>query len=364
MGEGGMMAKVFGPGELNGSVPLNLKAKGERKMLVTSEASDLLLQQFEPIRWAVPGLIPEGVTLFAGAPKVGKSWAALDISIAIASGGHVFGDIQVDPGEALYLALEDNPRRMQRRLTKALRGGRCPEGLHFAYSAPTIDDGLIEELSAFLEAHPACRVVTVDTIKPIRPPAGKNDRIYDTDYAVGRPFLDLASKYHIAVVLVHHTNKSKSEDDLDTISGSQGLAGGVDNILVLKRGRASTEATLYVTGRDIENEGRFGLIWNADLSMWTVGSDGPAASMSPERRAVYDAIANVGPVTGRDLAAILNPGTPITRDSKEWSKVRYMLTKLRSEGVVEMNADGMFSVVSEKSRYTATHATRREFTDF
>jgi hypothetical protein len=344
------MAKAFRPDELSGQLPpTQARAKSERKALITSDARGLLEQTFEPIRWAVPGLIPEGVTLFAGAPKVGKSWAALDISIAIASGGHVFGDIQVDPGESLYLALEDNPRRMQRRLTKALRGGRCPDGLHFAYAAPAIDEGLIAELSAFLDAHPSCRIVTVDTIKPIRPVSGKNDRIYDTDYAVGRPFLDLAAKYHIAVVLVHHTNKSKSEDDLDTISGSQGLAGGVDNILVLKRGRASSEATLYVTGRDIEQEGRYSLVWNQDISMWTVGADCPAASMSPERRAVYDTISNVGPINGRDLTALMNPGVAINRDSKEWAKVRYLLTKLRAEGAVEMTADGMFSVVSAQS---------------
>ena len=341
------MAKVFGPGELNGAVPLNLKAQGERKMLVTSEASDLLLQQFEPIRWAVPGLIPEGVTLFAGAPKVGKSWAALDISIAIASGGHVFGDIQVDPGEALYLALEDNPRRMQRRLTKALRGGRCPEGLHFAYAAPTIDDGLIEELSAFLDAHPACRIVTVDTIKPIRPPAGKNDRIYDTDYAVGRPFLALAAKYHIAVVLVHHTNKSKSEDDLDTISGSQGLAGGVDNILVLKRGRASSEAILYVTGRDIEQEGRYSLMWNQDLSMWTVGADCPTVGMSPERRAVYETISNCGPVSSWELTKIIYPDAWIKdgeKDCKEWARVRSLVSCIGKAGLIEWTADKKLQV--------------------
>lgn len=336
-----MMAKVFGPDDLQGAqVPTALKAKGERKMLVTSEASDLLLQQFEPIRWAVPGLIPEGVTLFAGAPKVGKSWAALDISIAIASGGHVFGDIQVDPGEALYLALEDNPRRMQRRLTKALRGGRCPEGLHFAYSAPTIDDGLIEELSAFLDSHPACRVVTVDTIKPIRPPAGKNDRIYDTDYAVGRPFLALAAKYHIAVVLVHHTNKSKSEDDLDTISGSQGLAGGVDNILVLKRGRASSEAILYVTGRDIETEGRYPMTWDTDLAMWTIGDESPAVGMSPERKAVYDMIENVGPIRSRSLAALIYPGVEITRDCAEWRRIRDITSHLVRDGFVQKTDDG------------------------
>jgi hypothetical protein len=346
------MAKAFKLDELSGSLPpTQARAKSERKALITSDARGLLEQTFEPIRWAVPGLIPEGVTLFAGAPKVGKSWAALDISIAIASGGHVFGDIQVDPGESLYLALEDNPRRMQRRLTKALRGGRCPDGLHFAYAAPAIDEGLIAELSAFLDAHPSCRIITVDTIKPIRPVSGKNDRIYDTDYAVGRPFLDLAAKYHIAVVLVHHTNKSKSEDDLDTISGSQGLAGGVDNILVLKRGRASSEATLYVTGRDIEQEGRYGLLWDQNLSMWTVGADCPTVGMSPERRSVYDTIANVGPIRSRALAALIYPGVAITRECSEWRRIRDITAHLVRDGYVQKTDEGDLCVFDRHNRH-------------
>jgi hypothetical protein len=326
-------------------------------MLHTIEGSDLLQQGFQPIRWSVPGLIPEGVTLLAGAPKLGKSWLALDIAVAVASGGHVFGSIQVDPGEVLYLALEDNDRRMQGRLRKALRGGPCPPGLHFSYDVPTMDDGLLDAISSFAAGHPDLRLVIVDTIKPIRPKEKKNDRLYDADYAVGRPFLRLAAETRLSFLLVHHTNKSRSEDELDTVSGSTGLAGGVDNILVLKRGRASAEAVLYVTGRDIEREGRFGLFWDASNAMWLLNDDGPTVAMSPERKTVYDVIRDVGPIAARDIAVVLNPGVAITRDSKEWMRVRRLVGSLRRAGLIELNENNELVLMMN----TGTRGTHRDF---
>jgi hypothetical protein len=322
--------------------------------LHTMDATELLQRPFQPIRWAVPGIIPEGVTLLAGAPKIGKSWAALDISIAVVCGGHVFGSVQVDPGEVLYLALEDNERRMNSRVTKSLRGGSIPPGLHLAYQVPRINEGLIDQLGVFVAEHPNVRLIVVDTIKPIRPLEKKNERIYDADYGVGRPFLALAAHFNLSILLIHHTNKSRSEDELDTVSGSTGLAGGVDNILVLKRGRASAEAVLYVTGRDIEREGRFGLFWDQVNATWLMNEEGPQVTMSPERRAVYEVVRNVGPIAARDLACVMYPDVVITRDSKEWKRVRHLLSKLRNEGRVEMNEKNEFVIRDTRcTRYTA-----------
>ena len=70
--------------------------------------------------------MPEGVALLAGKPKLGKSWLALGLCVAVASGGVTFGTVHVEKGAALYLALEDNERRRQFRLAKILAGPRFP----------------------------------------------------------------------------------------------------------------------------------------------------------------------------------------------------------------------------------------------
>ena len=87
-------------------------------------ADRLMAEEFAPPRWAVPGLIPEGLSLLAGAPKAGKSWLALNLALGIAAGAPVLGEVAVDPGEVLYLALEDTPRRLQSRMGKILGGNR------------------------------------------------------------------------------------------------------------------------------------------------------------------------------------------------------------------------------------------------
>jgi len=81
-------------------------------------ADELQDMRFPPPKWVVPGLIPEGVTLFAGKPKVGKSWMALEIAVAIAAGRPCLGNLEPEVGDVLYAALEDNPRRLQRRHDK------------------------------------------------------------------------------------------------------------------------------------------------------------------------------------------------------------------------------------------------------
>jgi hypothetical protein len=86
-------------------------------------AASLKDRKFEPISYVVPMLIPEGVTILAGKPKVGKSWAALDIALAKAGGRFVFGDIKLEEGDVLYAALEDNERRLRSRVERIVTQG-------------------------------------------------------------------------------------------------------------------------------------------------------------------------------------------------------------------------------------------------
>src|SRR3954471_17711209 len=79
-------------------------------------AAELQRLVFPDARWAVPGLIAEGVTLLVGPPKVGKSWLGLNVAASVAEGGLALGKGDVDPGDVLYLALVDTGRRVQSRL--------------------------------------------------------------------------------------------------------------------------------------------------------------------------------------------------------------------------------------------------------
>ena len=114
-------------------------------------ADELLVAEFPEPRWAVDGIIPEGLTLLCGSPKFGKSWLGLGLGVSVATGGHAFGRVPVQQGHALVLALEDPARRLQERL-HMLKGDEALERLHIW---TTWD--CIEELDAWLTAHPECR---------------------------------------------------------------------------------------------------------------------------------------------------------------------------------------------------------------
>jgi hypothetical protein len=303
------------------------------------KARDLLCKEMPELMWVIPSILPAGVTLLVAPPKAGKSYLAMDMGVSIAAGGYMFGRIQCDPGATFYMALEDNERRIKRRLNESLRGGKCPADFYYETSSPRLDEDLAADLDALLQEFDY-RLIIVDTIKMIRSEEKNGDKVYNNDYAVGRPFIELAAKHpKTAFVLIHHTNKNKSDDVLDLISGSNGLAGGVDNVWALQRPRGGNEAVLHVTGRDVV-ESRFELYWDSEVKQWTMTDEGPHVGMSPERKKVFVAIREHGPIRGPELAALLYPGATIVKGCKEWNAVYSLCGKLRNAGLIEWTDDG------------------------
>jgi RecA-family ATPase len=178
-------------------------------------ADELMAEQFPPPRWAVPGLIAEGVNLLAGPPKVGKSWLSLGLALAVAGGDDALGSIPVQAGPVLYLALEDTPRRLQSRMGKLLDERHAPRGLTLATTCPPLPEGGAAAIASWLTRNPAARMVVIDVFAKVRgrAPAGPVSA-YDADYAAIGHAKKLADDYAVAVVLVHHVRKAGAEDFL------------------------------------------------------------------------------------------------------------------------------------------------------
>jgi len=278
------------------------------------------------VRWAVPGIVPEGVTLLAGKPKLGKSWLTLDLGVAISTGGVALGTKRAEQGECLYLALEDNRRRLQRRLDKLLSGRAAPAGFHLALAWPRLDEGGAEDLDEWLEAHSDTRLVVVDTLKKVRSRASGNRNVYDVDYEALEPLLPLAAEHGVAIVVVHHTRKLGATDPLDEISGSTGLSGGVDGALVLKRDRGRADACLHVTGRDIEEEQELALRWDPTTARWCIVGDADEYRLGEERAAVVRVLNADGPLSPKEVAEALG---------KNGGAVRELLSQMATSGEVE-----------------------------
>ncbi|KXK06600.1 MAG: hypothetical protein UZ17_ACD001000405 [Acidobacteria bacterium OLB17] len=266
------------------------KPVGNRPSIIS--AKELLTKVFPKPKYAVDGLLPEGVTVLVGKPKLGKSWLTIGIAVAVASGGKALGTIPVDRGDVLLLALEDGARRLQHRLNGVLNGGTVPAGLDVATEWRRIDDGGLDDIEGWLKDHPEARLVVVDTLKRVRPPE-RPGRIYNDDYDAIAPLADLAKQYGVAIVVVHHTRKQDSEDPVDLVSGSTGLSGAADGVCVLKRMRLQSSAELLSFGRDFE-ESSLALEWDKETLQWKCVGEAAEFKMSVERRAIIDVIRNNG----------------------------------------------------------------------
>lgn len=220
-------------------------------------ARDLCELEFDPIKYVVPGYIAEGLTLFAGKPKLGKSWFCMEIGLAVAIGGVCLGDVRCEQGDVLYLALEDNRRRLQSRIRKlwqmeTLGRIEVPERLHLATEWPRANEGGIDAIREWIDEHPDARLVIVDVLAMFKGIAkGKDQTFYEADYLAIKELQSLAMATGVAIVVVHHTRKSAAEaDPFEKVSGTLGLSGAADTTIILDRDQNG--CTLYGRGRDIE----------------------------------------------------------------------------------------------------------------
>jgi hypothetical protein len=308
----------------------------------TMSAADLMRLELPEAKWAVPGVLPEGVTILAGKPKIGKSWLGLGLGIAVGAGGRALGQIAVEAGEALYMGLEDNTRRLQKRMRKMLAGREAPRRLEVITEWPQLDDGGVEALDAWLDKRPDARLVVVDTLKKIRPREAGSRSVYDLDYEALEPLVPLASGRGVAILVVHHLRKLEAGDPLDMISGSTGLTGGVDGAMVLKRDRGKQDATLVVDGRDIEEPSELALRWDAEIASWSLMGDAEEYRKSEERRRILELLERFDePMWPKEIAEALG---------KNRSTTRVLLANMKQDGQVEDTGRG----------YTAAHDHKQD----
>lgn len=277
-------------------------------------ASELELEDIPPIKWAVEGFMPEGLAIFAGKAKIGKSWKALNVSIAVAEGDVVLDVFPTPEADVLMLALEDNKRRLQGRLRKLRPDGRWPERLHLETQWPRADEGGLNALDAWLGQHPNARLVWIDTLAKFKArPQGKRGDIYAEDYDFGQAIQQLALRHSVCIVLITHLNKTLHEDYMDSIQGSAGITGSADTTIYLNRPRGvkgQTTARLRLTGRDIEEQD-WSVKFDGATCTWSVEGEFEDSAVGNETRELLRVMEQIGnPVTKEDIAAAMNKTAP------------------------------------------------------
>lgn len=218
-----------------------------KNALTVIDGETLMDMRLPPTKFCVDTLLPQGVSILGGTPKIGKSWLVLDLCVRIAKGEPLW-DLPTHRGTTLYLCLEDPLRRVQERLNCIT--DEVPANAFFATAAGTLADGLCEQIKSFVAEHPDTVLVAIDTFQIVRNSTA--DTSYANDYDEVRKLKQLADELNISLLLVHHLRKQGDSDPLNKLSGTTGISGAVDAAFVLDQSkRNATGATLICTGRDI-----------------------------------------------------------------------------------------------------------------
>jgi hypothetical protein len=313
---------------------------GERKaairqpvLLESFTAGELKEMVFPQLKQICGGIFVEGCTLFAARPKAGKSWLVLDLAMMVASGGECLGR-QCAQGDVLYLALEDNKRRLKDRLEKL---GWVPEkygdSLRF-FTAWERGEQAVKRIEAWISEHPNARAVIVDTLQKVRKPQTGNSNSYEQDYLELGRYQQLATKTKVAIIIVHHTRKMGADDPGDTVSGTLALSGAADTILILGKNKQGN-MVLHGTGRDIESFD-YAVSFSKETFRWSILGDAEKIIRTASKKKIMEVLhQSLGSMTPAEIA---------DRTGLKADNVRQTVIRMVAEG---------FLLSPERGRYMA-----------
>lgn len=313
----------------------------QKSQVVIYTLADLQRTVFPEPKWAVDGILPQGLIILAAKPKMGKTCLMVGISLAISYGSLALGQIPVVQGEVLYLALEESQRRLQEKIKLLMVGEETswPANFHFATKWKQLESGGLEDIEAWLKKHPNARLVVIDTLAKVRSPSRKGENIYERDYASMQGLIALTNEYNVAILANHHLRKYADviEDPLEAVSGSMGLTGAVDTVLVLKRERGRQDAVLNIMGRDIEEKS---LALQFKFPYWTLLGNAEEYRLSQERQAILAIL--------REAKQAMSP-----KEVWEQFKVEYSHSTLNSvsQFLFQMSKQGLIKAL-ERGQYS------------
>jgi len=302
-------------------------------------------QEFPPLEYVVPGLVTEGAGMLIGPPKLGKSWLVANIGLACAAGGYALGRIKLAQRPTLYLALEDGDRRLQSRFRTIMQGEPIPA---IDYMTQVDRGAALPTIREYLNRHAKRKpLVIVDTFGKVRPrrPGGVDP--YQWDYDVCAALKDEVDRVPGASVLVvHHSRKSESADFVDAASGTLGITGAFDFVLVLQRPRHSDAATVSVTGRDVA-EAEYAL--TVTNGKWQLDGDTlTAAASAAETRREQQRLGD----RALEVLAFVNSRSEQTRAADlaglgiDAHQGRTYLSRLADSGRIRKTGRGMYESVA------------------
>lgn len=261
---------------------------------------------FPEVEFVWQDILPVGLCLLVGPPKFGKSFMSLGILNAVARGEPYLGH-DTNAGDVLYMALEDRPSRIWKRL-RQIDPRPAPDEIEAIHDVPRIGPELSEDITSWVKSHARPRLVIVDILGKVRNGTKRNETLYQADTNELGELKKVADDNNICVLLIHHNTKQKELDDIfDSTSGTQGVNGAMDAVLVLsgeRREATVTNARLSITGRDSE-AGAINLSFDENCVWHALGDVSGPMERDPVVRGLISWWQAEGPFTWKGSAADL-----------------------------------------------------------
>ena len=243
-------------------------AEQEFQPLHIISCADLVDTRYPRIDWIIEDLLKPGLAVLAGAPKIGKSWMILQLGLAVAKGESFWG-MKTRKSSVLYITLEDSEERVQDRLLHIT--DEPAEDLYVTMNCSPMGEAFKKQLNQVIGSVPSTRLVVIDTFQKIRDQSVQMS--YAGDYADVSFLKKIADEMKICILLVHHTRKQTDSDYINEISGTNGIAGSADTLMILKKEkRTARKATLTCTGRDIDDR-ELELELSREDCIWRIKTD-------------------------------------------------------------------------------------------
>ena len=266
---------------------ISVTTNSVQKNLEIISAKELQDKELPQLNIIVQNILYQGLTVLASQPKIGKSWLSLDIAVCVATGQPIWNNETLQR-DVLYLALEDSFNRLQSRLNLILNDMEAPNNLYLSIMSSSISTGLLEELNNFLITHPNTKLIIIDTLQKVRDTMKTTETAYGYDYKEVGALKKFADLHGISILLVHHLRKARDKDDVfNQISGTNGIAGAADTMIVLSKPDRMQEETLFsITGRDVESYEQT-IKFDKDTCHWTLLTT-PEQLLEIRKNALYD----------------------------------------------------------------------------
>jgi hypothetical protein len=263
---------------------------GRYPRLASLSTPEFLAQEYPEPTWLVPGFMTAGLAVVAGPPKVGKTWLLIQMAIAASLGTPFLGK-DLRPTGALYVSLEGNVNFLQNRVRTLCTTGE-PENLRWCFEANRLHDGLEPQIEAFLKEFAGTGLVIIDTLVRVNPLDTRRRTQYQEDADTLRSVELMASAWpETTFLFVHHTRECRADDPLDSLAGSRGLTGTIDNAWILaKNANVDADAVLACRGRNLPAEEDLALTFNKATCLWEVKGAATQFVGGETRHAIHDAL--------------------------------------------------------------------------